>query len=80
MIVYVLMMCRYGDSESHSYVSGVYTSLVSACKEGIEHSEYRANKYEPYIYMIGVDDVKTHNVLARNSNEVKALIESTKTP
>lgn len=77
MIVYVVEMLRWGDSESHSYVSGVYSNLIKALEAGIEHANFRGNKYEPAICMISIDEAKTFNNLCRNLEEAKELYQST---
>lgn len=78
MIIYVLEMCRWASSENHSYVSGVYSTLKMALKEGIEHAEFRAGKYEPKIYMTTLDTSVTHNILCDNLTEALKLYEELK--
>jgi hypothetical protein len=45
--IYILNTRRWAGEEPHSYVAAVFDSVVAALKEGLEHAEYRANKYEP---------------------------------
>lgn len=47
--VYVVTMQRWGDSESHNYVQGVFTKKAQAEKCGAAEREYRDGKYEPRI-------------------------------
>ena len=47
--IYIVHMCRWGSNENHSYISGAYMSLKEALAEGLYHSVYRGNKYEPEI-------------------------------
>jgi hypothetical protein len=42
-------MERYGCSESHSYIIGVYTSRVVASINGILNNSFRGGKYDPRI-------------------------------
>lgn len=58
MIIYVVTMQRNGDSESHNYVIGAWSDLAIAAIEGLSHKLYRANKYEPKIEILTVDNDK----------------------
>lgn len=73
--VYVVHMCRYGSNELHSYVSGAYTSLKRALEEGLSHSLYRAGKYEPTVYRVGVDDSGTQRTLCDSVDSAQELYE-----
>ena len=46
---YVVHMLRYGNSESHSYILGVFSKKHSAMSAGSAEQLYRGNKYEPNI-------------------------------
>lgn len=46
MKVYVVTMHRWGDSESHNYVQGVFTKKFQAEKAGKAENLYRGGKYE----------------------------------
>ena len=50
--VYVLLMRRWGDSEGHTYVRGVFGDKEMAEKIGAEEKEYRGGKYEPDIVKV----------------------------
>ena len=73
-MVYVLEMYRWGDTENHSYVTGVYTNLKQALLGGIEHMQYRGGKYEPYITMLEIDKNTTHNHICTNKEEALILL------
>lgn len=50
MKIYVVSMYRWGDNEGHSYVLGAFVDDPNkAVKVGIEHMEYRGNKYSPEV-------------------------------
>lgn len=49
MKLYVVKMNRWGDTELHSYIEGVYSTKIAAEIAGKLNQEYRANKYEPEI-------------------------------
>lgn len=82
-IVYVVEMNRWGDTENHHYLGGVFENLIEALEEGYQHGKWwRANKYEPLIYMVEVykkgDEAHprgTHNIICRNSDEARHLLE-----
>ena len=44
--VYVVLMQRYGDPESHSYIAGAFSSIEKAEKAGDDECNYRGGKYE----------------------------------
>ncbi len=48
-IVYVVTMQRWGDSETHNYVQGVFTSVEEALSCGQAERSFRGGKYEPKI-------------------------------
>lgn len=53
--VYVVTMHRWGDSETHNYVQGVFTKKAQAEKCGEAERAYRGCKYEPKITEIALD-------------------------
>lgn len=55
MIIYIVTMQRWGDSESHNYVVGAYTDVLQAKEVGLAHRVWRGGKYEPRIDVIEVD-------------------------
>jgi hypothetical protein len=77
-IVFVLTMRRYGNTESHSYVVAAHTSLKAALKEGIEHMEFRGNKYEPSIDLVYLDESKSFTI-CYNGCEARFLLEQMST-
>lgn len=73
-IVYVLEMNRWGDEEQHHYCVGIYTSLRQALLDGIDHSEYRGGKYDPFITMMEVNKNSVHNHICKNVEEARILL------
>ncbi|MNQ55258.1 hypothetical protein D3C85_693450 [compost metagenome] len=57
MIVYVVTMQRWGDSESHNYVVGAYTDVLQAKEVGLAHRAWRGGKYEPSITEVEIDSM-----------------------
>lgn len=49
MKVYVVLMRRWGDIETHSYVKGICSSLDSAREMGVSEEHYRGGKYVAFI-------------------------------
>jgi hypothetical protein len=49
MKLYVVKMNRWGDSENHSYIEGVYDTEQQAIAMGNHERMWRAGKYEPEI-------------------------------
>ena len=45
MIVYTVRACRWNNSETHSYIVGVYTSKEKAIKAAESEEIYRGGKY-----------------------------------
>ena len=74
MIVYVVVMCRWGDDENHSYVSSVHTTLRAALVEGLDHMEHRSNKYEPMIYSEYVDMRRAGRIMCENGEQARKLL------
>jgi hypothetical protein len=56
MKLYVVHMLRYGDTEAHSYIEGVYDSEEQAIKHGKAEEEHRAGKYEPAIRVFPLNE------------------------
>lgn len=44
--VYTVRACRWGDTETHSYIVGVYPKKHAAQKAAEVEEEYRGGKYE----------------------------------
>lgn len=70
--IYVLEMCRWADNNNHSYCSGVYSTFLKALDSGLRHSSFRANKYEPQVYMVDIDG-DVHNIMCRSMDEANYL-------
>lgn len=49
MKVYVVTMYRWGDTESHSYVLGVWSNQELALLHGNLESNFRGGKYDPKV-------------------------------
>jgi hypothetical protein len=49
--IYVVQMYRWGDTDLHSYIEGVYDSREEAEKHGMAEERSRAGKYEPKIWV-----------------------------
>lgn len=50
MNVYVVTMQRWGDSESHNYIIGVFTNIADAIREADNEFDHRGRgKYIPKI-------------------------------
>lgn len=45
MKVYIVIMHRYGDTDAHTYIEGVYKTYELAKKAGFKEQMYRGNKY-----------------------------------
>lgn len=71
--VYVVEMLRWSDRENHSYPIGVWSKLIDALKEGIQHGRYRANKYEPAVTMYEVDSGSVGNNMCVNMDQALEL-------
>ncbi len=48
--IYILIMRRWGDDESHSYPAGIFTDAVKAHVSGLKIRQERGGKYDPFIY------------------------------
>lgn len=57
--VFVVKMNRWGDSELHSYVEGVYDTREQAEEMGQLEKAYRGGKYEPEILSCLMNNSKT---------------------
>ena len=44
--VYTVHACRWGDTETHSYIVGVYAKKQAALNAATTEEEYRGGKYE----------------------------------
>jgi len=56
-ILYVVLMNRWGDRESHSYVlRRAFYSEENAIQAGVEEKKHRGGKYEPEIVRVKVDE------------------------
>jgi hypothetical protein len=47
--VYVVLMRRWGDTETHSYIYGVYSGLEDAIDHAVAAEDERGGKYVAYI-------------------------------
>ena len=56
MRVYVVTMQRWGDSESHNYVQGVFSSSEAAELCGEAEKAWRGGKYEACVTIHEVDE------------------------
>ena len=74
MIVYVVMMCRWGDNEQRSYVSSVHTTLREALIEGLNHYAIRGHKYEPWIYAVNIGDVSGSTIVCDDIGHTRKLL------
>ena len=55
MKVYVVLLRRWGDTETHSYIYGVYSNLSDATDHAIAAEDERGGKYVAYIEEQPVD-------------------------
>ncbi len=55
MTVYVVKMNRWGDSESHSYLIGAYSTEELATVAGVAEEDYRGGKYDYEIHPLELD-------------------------
>ena len=65
MELYVVIMYRYGNTERHSYLLGVYDDPVVALKQGESESVYRGRKYYPEVMRVGLNDTKKREYVIR---------------
>lgn len=70
--VYIIEMCRWADSDNHSYCIGACSTLIKALNEGITHSVFRDRKYEPTIYLTEIDG-NGNNKICTNLDEARML-------
>ena len=63
MTLFVVIMYRYADEESHSYLLGVYDDRDRAVEEGDNESMNRARKYYPHILSVQLNDTKIRTVI-----------------
>lgn len=74
MKLYVVHMYRWGDTELHSYIEGVYDSLEEARLAGINEALWRDKKYEPKICIHELNESK--NCMESSDFEDPTLIKS----
>jgi len=55
MKVYVVLMRRWGDTETHSYIYDVYSTLDTAIENAVYAEDDRGGKYVAYIEERDVD-------------------------
>jgi len=62
--VYTVHACRWGDTETHSYIVGVYAEKQAALNAAIMEEEYRGGKYECEVleWVMNVGRAGNHNV------------------
>lgn len=58
MKVYTVIMYRWGDTERHSYLLGVFDTEEQAVAEGEAECAWRGNKYKPRIAEVQMNAVK----------------------
>lgn len=62
MKLYVVRMLRWGDSELHSYIEGVYDTEVWAKRRGEFERNYRGGKYEYQIEPYTLNESRRFNL------------------
>lgn len=55
-IVYITEMLRWGDTESHHYIVGVYSSLKAAELAGQVEESWRGGKYSYVVNEFHIDE------------------------
>jgi len=66
--IYVTTMYRYGDKESHSYVSYAGFSKHKAIEDGRECQKNRGNKYYPQVVEFTPDDPTSMKIVLKLKN------------
>jgi len=54
--VFVVELLRYGDKESHHYITGVYSTYKAALKNAREAMDDRGGKYDAQIFTAYIDE------------------------
>jgi hypothetical protein len=68
MLLYVVIMRRWGDVERHAYLLGVYTSGRRAKIEAEQETVERAGKYDPEILEVRLDfDTRVYRKAVREA-------------
>ena len=62
MKIYVVTMQRWGDTETHNYVQGVFTTLEDAELCGKAEKAWRGGKYEANITEHILDEQETDSL------------------
>lgn len=55
MTLYITEMQRWGDTETHHYIVGVFSTKEKADLAGNIEKSWRGNKYEPNIIEVEID-------------------------
>jgi len=64
MDLYVVLMYRFGDTESHSYLLGVYDTLIEAKINATAEYESRGSgKYQPQILSTKLNMTKYRKIM-----------------
>jgi hypothetical protein len=56
MKIYVVEMLRWGDTESHHYIVGAFTTRDKAEDAGTSEEYWRGGKYEHRVVEVGLDE------------------------
>ncbi len=70
--VYVVIAKRWGDSETHNYLVGVFSKESKAISEAMIERNQRGGKYECFVYCAWVDTV-SKGATEIYSTEVKCV-------
>lgn len=63
MTLYVVTMYRFGNTESHSYLLGVYDELYEAVMNAKGERDYRGGKYEAQILRVELNQTKIRQLM-----------------
>lgn len=58
MSVYIVIMYRWGNTEEHSYIKGIYSEYENAITNAENERENRGFKYEYKILYWKIDEIK----------------------
>lgn len=74
--IYIVEMNRWGSTEDHHYIIGVYSSLRKALEAGIENERFRGGcgKYEPFIIKTRVDSLGA-NAIVKSVRDAREMLE-----
>lgn len=76
--LYVVIMYRYGNQESYSYLLGVYDGIFNAIVESYKEWDRRGNKYFPQILEVPLNATKSRRIILglENPDEWANLVSS----